>query len=173
MSRVKYRTHEEADKAYRDGKISRWTRDRVYDRIDNNGRYKKHLWRDKMQRQAKKVWKKYYGEKPKGYEIHHIDEDPTNNHPGNLMLLPSEVHRDAHKSLEELRLAKLDRVHWLLGRIKHEEIYPYFDIDPYRANVMLAQIEWRDKHAEDFPINIDFFTKDTGYSDLKELGVIK
>lgn len=50
-----------------------------------------------------KVWKKHFGSIPKdsngrSYEIHHIDGDPTNNHPDNLMCVSINEHYDIHKN---------------------------------------------------------------------------
>ena len=42
------------------------------------------------------VWQKHYGEIPKGYEVHHKDEDPSNNDISNLMLLSRSAHAKLH-----------------------------------------------------------------------------
>lgn len=42
------------------------------------------------------VWKKYHGEIPVGYEVHHKDEDPSNNDISNLELLTRSEHGHLH-----------------------------------------------------------------------------
>lgn len=37
---------------------------------------------------------------PHGFEVHHIDCDPTNNDPKNLALLPKDYHRKLHYHLQ-------------------------------------------------------------------------
>ena len=56
------------------------------------------------------VWKSAYGEIPDGYEIHHIDFDPSNNGLENLQCLLRAEHkkihaarRPTHTRLRELR----------------------------------------------------------------------
>jgi len=44
------------------------------------------------------VYEAVWGSIPKGYEVHHIDDDPFNNHPDNLEALPRFSHRSSHKS---------------------------------------------------------------------------
>lgn len=46
------------------------------------------------------IYSYYYGEVPKGYEIHHIDCDPSNNDISNLRLLTIEEHHKLHKKLK-------------------------------------------------------------------------
>lgn len=42
------------------------------------------------------IYEEVYGPIPKGYAIHHIDGDKTNNNPGNLMLLSKSNHHKLH-----------------------------------------------------------------------------
>lgn len=42
------------------------------------------------------IWKTEHGEIPPGHHVHHKDEDPLNNEPGNLVCLPGEDHRAEH-----------------------------------------------------------------------------
>ena len=42
------------------------------------------------------IYEEVYGSIPKGYAIHHIDGDKTNNNPGNLMLLSKSNHHKLH-----------------------------------------------------------------------------
>ena len=42
------------------------------------------------------IYEEVYGSIPKGYAIHHIDGDKTNNNPGNLMLLSKSNHHSLH-----------------------------------------------------------------------------
>ena len=48
------------------------------------------------------VWEENNGVIPKGYEIHHIDFDKSNNHISNLMLVDKKTHLEIHsKSLTD------------------------------------------------------------------------
>lgn len=47
------------------------------------------------------VWKKHYGDIPKGYVVHHKDHDPRNNDISNLELMPLTAHSSMH-SLEHI-----------------------------------------------------------------------
>lgn len=66
---------------------------------------------DKRQRLHVYVWEYYNSEVPKGYEVHHKDEDKYNNDISNLELLEDVEHRKVHaislknnkKRLERLR----------------------------------------------------------------------
>ena len=42
------------------------------------------------------IYEEVFGSIPKGYAIHHIDGDKTNNNPGNLMLLSKSNHHKLH-----------------------------------------------------------------------------
>ena len=56
----------------------------------------------------REVWKYYFGEIPEGYEIHHVDDDKSNNKPENLQCLTKTEHRKLHFSKPEL-IADLQR----------------------------------------------------------------
>ena len=45
------------------------------------------------------VYEAVHGEIPAGCEVHHINDDPYNNHPENLEALPRFLHRSQHKSI--------------------------------------------------------------------------
>lgn len=47
----------------------------------------------------REVYKKYKGDIPQGYHIHHKDRNPRNNEPWNLIALSPKVHRLLHKIL--------------------------------------------------------------------------
>lgn len=47
------------------------------------------------------VWKYHNGEIPKGYHVHHADEDRSNNQIENLRLLPASMHAGFHNSKEK------------------------------------------------------------------------
>ena len=49
------------------------------------------------------VWKYHNGEIPKRYNVHHIDEDRTNNQIENLCLMPAEMHTSFHQREEKRR----------------------------------------------------------------------
>lgn len=42
------------------------------------------------------IWQKYNGDIPKGYHVHHVDENKENNDISNLELLPSYAHLSLH-----------------------------------------------------------------------------
>lgn len=44
------------------------------------------------------VWEKYNGPVPEGYDIHHIDHDPSNNKIENLVAMPQSEHHKLHMS---------------------------------------------------------------------------
>lgn len=43
------------------------------------------------------IWEKYNGPIPKGYQIHHIDHNPLNNHIENLQLVDTLTHKRIHE----------------------------------------------------------------------------
>ena len=45
----------------------------------------------------REVYRYYCGKIPKGYHVHHIDEDKSNNHPSNLQCLSKADHCSLHK----------------------------------------------------------------------------
>lgn len=51
------------------------------------------------------IWERWHRkEVTKGWDIHHINEDRTNNDPANLIALPKRLHREMHVQLRHLRL---------------------------------------------------------------------
>lgn len=58
-----------------------------------------------FQRQGKRlhvaVWEYHNGKVLKGYHVHHIDEDRTNNQIENLCLMPAGMHASFHNSAEK------------------------------------------------------------------------
>lgn len=42
------------------------------------------------------VWEKHYGPVPDGYDVHHIDRDPSNNEISNLIIMPESEHHAMH-----------------------------------------------------------------------------
>lgn len=46
------------------------------------------------------VWRYHNGEVPKGYHVHHIDEDRTNNQIENLALMEAGMHSSLHQNAE-------------------------------------------------------------------------
>ena len=60
-----------------------------------NGRYQAHFDMHKF------VWCAFFGEPPKGYEIHHKDLNPANNDISNLQCLTHKEHREVHNRLRE------------------------------------------------------------------------
>ena len=50
------------------------------------------------------IWEKSTGDRlPKGWVIHHINEQPDDNEPGNLIALPRGMHKELHVELQQLR----------------------------------------------------------------------
>lgn len=49
------------------------------------------------------VWKYHNGDIPKGYHVHHLDGDRTNNQIENLFLIPAGVHSSWHQHEEKQR----------------------------------------------------------------------
>ena len=49
------------------------------------------------------VWKYHNGDIPKGYHVHHIDEDRSNNQIENLCLMPASMHSSFHQHEEKQR----------------------------------------------------------------------
>lgn len=43
------------------------------------------------------VWEAFNGPIPEGYEIHHIDRNPLNNHIPNLQLVSKDEHKEIHR----------------------------------------------------------------------------
>lgn len=72
------------------------------------------------------VWQAYTGETiPKGYVIHHIDEDPTNNEFDNLQLMSWQEHLSLHhkgKEVSDEAKKKLSEI----GKKRVGELNPFF-----------------------------------------------
>lgn len=52
------------------------------------------------------VWEKHNGRVPEGYDVHHIDHDPSNNEIDNLVAMPRSEHHKLHigeRDVEDLR----------------------------------------------------------------------
>lgn len=51
------------------------------------------------------IWEKVNGEPvPKGWVIHHLNEQPDDNDPANLLAMPLNLHRELHVQLSHLKL---------------------------------------------------------------------
>lgn len=55
------------------------------------------------------VWREFNGEIPKGYDIHHINFNPSDNRPENLVLLSHSEHRKLHKEYRHIPVVALDK----------------------------------------------------------------
>lgn len=83
------------------GKANAW---RYY--RESDGRWYRK-WREEGSRKVHQqlenrwVWEQLYGPIPEGYDIHHKNENPKNNDPGNLQLIPSEEHNAYHQRKRE------------------------------------------------------------------------
>ena len=62
---------------------------RKNDSLAQHGRY-----------EGNKLLKSLGVEKPKGYVLHHLDQNPENNEVGNLILMPSASHASLHRYLD-------------------------------------------------------------------------
>lgn len=65
----------------------------------SNSGYKMYYERGYPKYVHRENYKKYYGNIPKNYEIHHIDKNKYNNHPSNLVALSRRQHRKIHNKL--------------------------------------------------------------------------
>lgn len=71
---------------------------------EKNPRWKDGGSRGYWQRKSREVWEKYHNRKiPKGYLIHHKDEDWTNIDPKNLELISRSRHPKWHAQLRRLK----------------------------------------------------------------------
>ena len=50
------------------------------------------------------IWKSLHGPIPKGHDVHHADDDPLNNAPGNLECLTKKEHAARHPQKPQLEL---------------------------------------------------------------------
>ena len=75
---------------------------------------------------ARWVWQAYTGQSiPKGYVIHHIDEDPTNNDYSNLQMMTWQEHLSLHhtgKEISEEQRRKMSEY----GKTRVGELNPFF-----------------------------------------------
>ena len=81
-----------------------------FTRDDDTGYYLNSTNRIRLHRY---VWETEKGEIPKGYEIHHIDHDKSNNNIENLMLIKVEDHKSYHAKMQGIKNVKtghLDRI---------------------------------------------------------------
>lgn len=58
-------------------------------------------YQHKGKRLHRAVWEYHNGDIPKGYHVHHIDEDKSNNQISNLALIDATTHRRGHMSKPE------------------------------------------------------------------------
>ena len=65
-----------------------------------------------MRKEANKVWKQHYGEKPYGYHIHHIDGNRDNNDISNLECLHPDEHAKRHGYISNLVMAETINDGW-------------------------------------------------------------
>ena len=63
----------------------------------------------------REMWKTFYDTPPKGWDIHHIDFDKTNNHIDNLIALPHAYHNKIHFEMDRGR-----------PRYTREELWPKY-----------------------------------------------
>ncbi|MBR1580217.1 MAG: HNH endonuclease [Selenomonadaceae bacterium] len=62
----------------------------IYTRDKNSGHYSREFLLHRV------VWQHFFGEIPKGFDVHHRDCDPSNNNISNMMLLTRAEHRKLH-----------------------------------------------------------------------------
>ena len=73
------------------------------------------------------VWEFYHGAIPRGYHVHHIDEDTGNNDISNLECLPAEQHRKLlHKHKQEYSTSakQLEHLEKIREKTKHWHASP-------------------------------------------------
>jgi hypothetical protein len=76
-------------------------------------------WKSTHRRTMEKRY--FQGEKiPKSFQVHHIDGNPTNNRPGNLILLHIKDHGRVH--------SKKDRLH-ITNKLKRDEYFTEEEIE--------------------------------------------
>lgn len=96
------------------------------------------------------VWQAWKGPIPKGYEIHHIDNCPSNNNLSNLMCLTKKEHLALHlvnlKSIRRRHIARLGRASWNKGK-KHSK-------ETIEKMKQKAKLRLRDKNTGQFIQNI-------------------
>lgn len=68
-----------------------------FTRDDKTGYYRCSKTGERLHRY---VWKYYHGEIPKGYQIHHIDENKDNNDISNLQLIDRRKHAEYHSNMQ-------------------------------------------------------------------------
>jgi len=68
-----------------------------------------NIGRRKEMSEHRLIWEQHYGKIPKGYIIHHKDENRSNNDINNLQLLTTSQHAELHSS--ERKRDKLGRWH--------------------------------------------------------------
>jgi ribonucleotide reductase alpha subunit len=76
-------------------KISRWANEQRSDRRHINHRTTKAAPNGTVI-QARFMWEQAYGSIPDGYDVHHVNENPTDDRLSNLVLLPVSEHRAEH-----------------------------------------------------------------------------
>ena len=80
------------------------------------------------------VWEKFHGPIPEGYDVHHIDHDPSNNEIDNLIALPQSEHHKLHMAQRDpaaltdilTRYARPAATQWHkseAGRVWHQQQY--------------------------------------------------
>ena len=83
------------------------------------------------------IYEKYNGLIPKGYVIHHIDENKSNNNISNLQLISRKEHMDLHRkemseeTKEKLAYEKLGNKNPMFGKFgkKHHNAKPIIQYD--------------------------------------------
>lgn len=64
--------------------------------------YIRKKYKGKMRMEHSVVWEKHNGKIPKGFQIHHIDSDKTNNDIKNLQLLTPSEHKRMHSGWKKI-----------------------------------------------------------------------
>ena len=68
-----------------------------YVRDDATGYYLNSTTRKRLHRA---VWEYHHGEIPKGWQVHHVDGDKSNNDISNLLLVPKSIHATYHSQIK-------------------------------------------------------------------------
>lgn len=99
---------------------------------------------DIIEKDYRKLWESYYGEIPKGWHIHHIDGNHSNNDIHNLCCVPPQVHYDIHFARgDDYACSKLSKQHSVKERTTANENNDLSFSDIKKILVDLQHSTWR------------------------------
>lgn len=112
-----------------------------FTRDDKTGYYLNSTMRKRIHRY---VWESYNGEIPKGYEIHHIDHDKSNNSIENLELMTFANHQSYHAAIrgkKNVETGHLDNIRPLTKEWHASEEGKKWHREHYENNKHLLHVE--------------------------------